>query len=157
MDEYEKAGADRAVDLLAKLKALQAENKRLKEIIAEAKICAAALCIADLPSLRGLKEICVILNKGIDLEDIRQVLKGKPKGRMKMDEKCDSCLLNNLHCGECDGCDYSNSGYIKDPRPENDPLRNLLRSCLAVFGAEPEDATIAIPQITKEIEQVLKG
>ena len=54
---------------------LQDENKRLKEIIAEAKICAASLCIADLPSLKGLKEICIILNRGVELGDIRQALK----------------------------------------------------------------------------------
>jgi len=30
MDEYEKAGADRAVDLLAQIKHLKTENKRLR-------------------------------------------------------------------------------------------------------------------------------
>lgn len=52
----------------------QAENKRLKKIIIEAKICAAVLCIAKLPSLKGLKEITSILNQGIDKGDIIQML-----------------------------------------------------------------------------------
>ena len=60
---------------ISEAKALEEENKRLKDIIIEAKICAAALCIAELPSFKGLKEIASILNKGIDEGDIKQALK----------------------------------------------------------------------------------
>ena len=53
---------------------LEEENKRLKNIIIEAKICAATLCIAEMPSLKGLKEIASILNQGINEGDVRKAL-----------------------------------------------------------------------------------
>jgi hypothetical protein len=65
--EIEEIQSNRAVDLLA-------ENKRLKGIIIEAKICAATLCLAGLPSLKGLKEIASILNRGINKDDIKKAL-----------------------------------------------------------------------------------
>ncbi|HUX54499.1 MAG TPA: hypothetical protein VMV56_08810 [Williamwhitmania sp.] len=67
--DIEEIQANRAVDLLA-------ENKRLKNIIIEAKICAAALCIAEIPSLKGLKEIASILNQGINEGDVKKALLG---------------------------------------------------------------------------------
>ena len=49
-------------------------NTKLKNIIIEAKICAAALCMAGLPSLKGLKEIASILNQGIEEGDVKKAL-----------------------------------------------------------------------------------
>lgn len=73
-------------------------------------------------------------------------------------DKYNSCLLKNLHCGECDGgCDENFSAYIKDPRLENNQLKELLKNCLAIFDAEPNDATIAIPQVRKDIMKVFVG
>lgn len=62
--------------VIANIEQLQSENKRLKNIIIEAKICAAALCLAEIPSLKGLKEIASILNQGLDEGDVLQALKG---------------------------------------------------------------------------------
>ena len=61
-------------DYLLQISELVKENKRLKNIIIEAKICAAALYMAEIPSLKGLKEIASILNRGINEGDVKKAL-----------------------------------------------------------------------------------
>ena len=87
-------------DYLLQISELAKENKRLKNIIIEAKICCAALCIAEMPSLKGFREIASILNQGIDEDDVKKAL------FENQTNICPICLeeksVNDLHrnCGK---------------------------------------------------------
>ena len=92
-------------------------------------------------------------------------MKGNEMGEIKTEHTCKTCEHKNdsgiEYCGVCDGAAYDNwteAGWHIEERLQSKigQQDKLLRYCLAIFGAEPDDATIAIPQITKEIERALK-